>query len=105
MKKFEEKLTLLQEEEHNITEWLKENGYTTDDCIGACFGPINGHHQIRAMDFEYNGNIENLDTEELANTLAENVIDDRFYVRVSTYGDECGEAYKNLFCVEICLND
>lgn len=35
---------------------------------------------------------------------SENAIDDRFSVRVSTYDEEAGEAYKNLFCVEILLN-
>lgn len=106
---FKEKLTLLQNEEHKIGKWLKEAGYTTDEnCIGACFGPINEHHQIRAMDFEYNGNIkdlDNLDIDKLAKSIAENVIDDRFSVRVSIYDEEDGEAYKNLFCVEIWLNE
>lgn len=100
----EEKLTLLQEEEHKIGKWLKENGYTTDDCVGAGFEPINGH-QGRSMDFEYNGNVEDLDVDKLATAIAENVIDDRFSVRVSTYNEEDGEAYKNLFCVEIWLNE
>lgn len=105
MKKFEKKLTLLQEEEHKIGKWLKESGYTTDEyCIGAGFEPIDGH-QGRAADFECNRNVEDLDVDKLATAIAENVIDDRFSVRVSTYGDECGEAYKNLFCVEIWLNE
>ena len=102
---FEEKLTLLQEEEHKIGKWLKENGYTTDeDCVGAGFEPIEGH-QGRAMDFEYNGNIDDLDVDKLATAIAENVIDDRFSVRVSTYNEKAGEAYKNLFCVEIWLDE
>ena len=96
----EEKLTLLQEEEHKIGKWLKENGYTTDDCIGAGFEPIY-NHQGRAIDFEYNGNIEDLDVDKLATVIADNVIDDRFSVRVSTYGEE---EYRNTFCVEIWLN-
>lgn len=105
MKKFEEKLTLLQEEEHKIGKWLKESGYTTDEyCIGAGFEPIDGH-QGRAMDFEYNGDIEELDVDILSTSIAENVIDDRFSVRVSVYDEEDGEAYKNLFCVEIWLNE
>ena len=105
MKKIEEKLTLLQEEEHKIGKWLKESGYTTDEyCIGAGFEPIDGH-QGRAMDFEYNGDIEELDVDILATSIAENVIDDRFSVRVSVYDEEDGEAYKNLFCVEIWLNE
>lgn len=105
MKKFEEKLTLLQEEEHKIGKWLKESGYTTDEyCIGAGFEPVEGH-QGRAMDFEYNGDIEELDVDILATSIAENVIDDRFSVRVFVYDEECGEAYKNLFCVEIWLNE
>lgn len=105
MKKFEEKLTLLQEEEHKIGKWLKESGYTADEyCIGAGFEPVEGH-QGRAMDFEYNGNIEELDVDTLVTSIAENVIDDRFSVRVSVYDEEDGEAYKNLFCVEIWLND
>lgn len=101
---FEDKLTLLQEEEHKIEKWLKEAGYTTDDCIGVGFEPIDGH-QGRAMDFEYNGNIEDLDVDKLATFIAENVIDDRFSVRVSTYNEKAGEAYRNLFCVEIWLNE
>ena len=103
---FKDKLTLLQEEEHKIGKWLKEAGYTADEyCIGSSFGPINGNHQIRAMDFEYNGAIDELDVDKLATSIAENVIDDRFSVRVSVYDKEYGEAYKNLFCVEIWLND
>lgn len=91
-------------EEHKIGKWLKEASYTTDEnCIGACFGPINEHHQIRAMDFEYNGNIKDLDIDRLAKSIAENVIDDRFSVRVSIY-DEEDEGHKNMFCVEIWLN-
>lgn len=106
MKKFEEKLTLLQEEEHKIGKWLKESGYTADEyCIGSSFGPVNGHHQIRSMDFEYNGDIEELDVDKLATAIAENVIDDRFSVRVFVYDEECGEAYENVFCVEIWLNE
>lgn len=102
---FKDELTLLQEEEYKITKWLKANGYTTDNCIGSSFGPINGHHQTRAMDFDYNGDIEELDVDKLATSIAENVIDDKFSVRVSVYDDEYGEAYKNLFCVEIWLNE
>lgn len=102
MKKFEEKLTLLQEE-RKIERWLKEAGYT-DGCIGAGFEPIDGH-QGRAIDFEYNGNIDELDVDELATAIAENVIDDIFYVRVFIYDEEDGEAYKNLFCVEVWLNE
>lgn len=101
---FEEKLTLLQEEEHKIEEWLREAGYTTYECIGAAFGPVEGHLG-RAMDFEYNGDIEQLDVDELATVIAENVIDDRFSVRVFTYDEEDGEVYKNLFCVEVWLNE
>lgn len=102
---FEEKLTLLQEEEHKIGKWLKESGYTTEEyCIGAGFEPVDGH-QGRAADFECNGNVEDLDVDKLATAIAENVIDDRFSVRVFVYDEECGEAYKNLFCVEIWLND
>lgn len=105
MKKFEKKLTLLQEEGHKIEKWLKEAGYTSDEyCVGAGFEPIDGH-QGRAMDFEYNGNIDELDVDKLATSIAENVIDDRFFVRVSVYDEECGEAYKNLFCVEIWLDE
>ena len=101
---FKEKLTLLQEEEQKIEKWLKEASYTTDDCIGAGFEPVEGH-QGRAMDFEYNGNINELDIDRLATAIAENVIDDRFSVRVFIYGKEDGEAYKNLFCVEVWLNE
>ena len=99
-----EDLTLLQEEEHKIEKWLKEAGYTKDECIGAGFEQIEGH-QGRVMDFEYNGDIEELDVEELAVSIAENVIDDRFYVRVSLYDEEDGEAYRDLFCVEIWLDE
>ena len=99
----DEDLTLLQKEEHKIEEWLKENGYA-DECVDACFEPIEGH-QGRGMDFEYNGNVGDLDVDELATAIADNVIDDRFSVRVFTYDEEDGEAYKNLFCVEICLNE
>ena len=102
---FEEKLTLLQEEEHKIGKWLKENGYTAYEyCIGAGFEPVEGH-QGRAIDFKYNKNIEDLDVDILATSIAENVIDDRFSVRVFAYDEEEGEAYKNLFCVEIWLNE
>lgn len=104
---FKEKLTLLLEEEYKITKWLKEAGYTTDDCMGAGFEPVEGH-QGRAMDFEYNGNIDEideLDIDRLATAIAENVIDDRFSVRVFVYDKEDGEAYENQFCVEIWLNE
>ena len=101
---FEEKLTLLQKEEHKIEKWLKKNGYTTDECIGAAFEPVEGR-QGRCMDFEYNGNVDRLDVNRLATVIANNVIDDRFSVRVFVYDDEAGEAYKNLFCVEIWLDD
>lgn len=100
-------LTLLQEEEHKITDWLKENGYT-DGCLGAAFIPIECH-QGRYMDFEYNGNIEDLDVEELAADITANVLDDRFSVRVSTYdgiGDKEFEIlHKYEFIVEIWLNE
>ena len=101
---FEEKLTLLQKEEHIIEKWLKENGYTTNDCVGAGFEPIDGH-QGRAMDFEYNGNIAQLDVDELADSIAENVIDDRFSVRVFVYDQEEYKDYENMFCVEIRFNE
>ena len=102
---FKDKLTLLQEEEHKIGKWLKEAGYAADEyCIGAGFEPIEGH-QGRAMDFKYNKNIEDLDIDKLATSIAENVIDDRFSVRVFVYDEKDGEAYKNLFCVEIWLNE
>jgi hypothetical protein len=99
---------VLFEQEHNISEWLKENGYTDEDCIGACFEPIDGH-KGREMDFEYKGNIDDLDINKLSAAIAENVIDDRFSVRVSVYDEEDdeedGEANKNLFCVEVWLDD
>lgn len=97
-----ERLTLLQEEGHKVEEWLKENGYA-DGCVGAAFepSPIN-NNQGRAIDFEYNGNIEDLDVEELATDIAENVIDDRFSVRVFLYDEE---ERRNVFCVEIWLNE
>lgn len=101
---FEEKLTLLQKEELKIEKWLKENGYTNEDCIGAGFEPIE-EHQGRAMDFEYNGNITQLDVDELADSIAENVIDDRFSVRVFVYDQEEYKDYENMFCVEIWLNE
>lgn len=102
---FEEKLTLLQKEGHKIEKWLKEAGYAKD-FVGAGFEPIDGH-QGRAMDFEYNGDIDELDgldIDRLAKSIAENVIDDRFFVRVSTYNEKAGEKYKNTFCVEIWLD-
>lgn len=99
----EEKMTLLQEEEHKIEKWLKEAGYAKE-CIGAGFERF-GRHQGRAMDFEYNGDIKELDTEKLVADISEKVIDDRFSVRVFTYDEEDGEEYKNLFCVEIRLDE
>lgn len=97
---FEEKLSLLQEEEYKIEKWLKENGYTNEECIGAGFEPINGH-QGRVMDFEYTKNIKDLNINKLATEISENVIDDRFSVRVSIYDEK---EYKNIFCVELWLN-
>lgn len=98
---------LLQEAEIFIEKWLKEAGYT-DGCVGARFVPVEGH-QGRAIDFEYNGNIEDLDTEKLAASIAENVIDDRFSVRVFLYDKDDDVEYKilhkNIFCVEIWLNE
>lgn len=100
-------LTLLQKEGLEIEKWLKEAGYT-DGYIAAVYVPIEGH-QGRAMDFEYNGNIEDLDVGKLAASIAENVIDDRFSVRVSIYDKdddvELEILYKDVFCVEIWLND
>lgn len=105
-KDFEKQLTLLQEAGDKIEKWLKEVG-VSDEWIGAGFEPIEGH-QGRSMDFEYKGNVKYLDVDALAADIAEKVIDDRFYVRVSTCDDEdvdeCGEEYKNLFCVEIWLD-
>ena len=100
---FEKQLALLQEEGNKIEEWLKEAG-VSGECMGAGFEPVDGH-QGRAMDFEYNGCVEYLDTDALAASIAENVIDDRFCVRVSTYGEEDGEEHKNLFCVEVWLDE
>lgn len=100
---FEKQLTLLQEEGNKIEKWLKEAG-VSDECIGAGFEPIDGH-QGRFMDFEYKGNVEYLDTDALAASIAEDVIDDRFSVRVFIYDEEAGEEYKNLFCVEIWLDE
>ena len=98
-------IEMLQEEEQKIEDWLKEEGYTTDGCIDAGFEPIEGH-QGRVMSFEYNGNIEEFDVDALAASIVvENVIDDRFSVRVFVYDDEDGEEYKNMFCVEIWLNE
>ena len=103
-KDFEKQLKLLQEEENKIEKWLKEEG-VAEECVGTCFGPIGDIHQVRAMDFEYKGNVEYLDTEALAASIAENVIDDRFSVRVFIYDEEDGEEYKNLFCVEVRLDE
>lgn len=97
---FEEQLTLLQNEGLKIGKWLKEAN-VADECIGATFERIDGH-QGRSIDFEYNGNAEYLDVDALATSIAENVIDDRFYVRVSTYNEE---EYKNAFCVEVWLDN
>ena len=99
---FEKQLILLQEEGIKIEKWLKEVN-VADEYIGAAFEPINGH-QGRALDFEYIGNVEYLDNIALATSIAENVIDDRFSVRVFIYNEEDREEYKNLFCVEIWLN-
>lgn len=96
-------ITLLQNVGHKIEKWLKENSYT-DECIGTCFGPID-ERPCRAMDFVYKGNIDDLDVDKLSKSIAENVIDERFSVRVSIYDEEDGEEYKDLFCVEVCLND
>lgn len=95
---FEKQLTILQEEENKIEKWLKESNVAYE-CVGAGFEPIEGH-QGRSMDFECIGNVEYLDVNALSESIAENVIDDRFYVRVSTYDDE-----ENLFCVEIWLDE
>lgn len=100
---FEKQLTLLQEECNKIEEWLKEAG-VSGECMGAGFEPIDGH-QGRVMDFEYIGNVEYLDTNALAASIAEDAIDDRFSVRVFTYGEDAGEEYKNLFCVEVWLDE
>lgn len=100
---FEKQLTLLQEEGNKIEKWLKESNVAYE-CVGAGFEPIEGH-QGRSMDFECIGNVEYLDVNALSESIAENVIDDRFYVRVSTYDDEDGEEYENLFCVEIWLDE
>lgn len=101
-------LTLLQEAEIFIEKWLKEAGYT-DGCFRAGCNTIIEGHQGRAIDFEYNGNIEDLDVEKLAADIAENVIDDRFSVRVFLYDKENDEErkilYKDVFCVEIWLNE
>lgn len=98
---FDGKLPLLQEEEHKIEKWLKEASYV-NEYVGAGFEPIDGH-QGRAMDFEYNGNVDELDVDKLATAIAENAIDDRFSVRVFVY-DEEDEGHKNMFCVEVWLN-
>lgn len=102
------KLTSLQEAEIFIEKWLKENGYT-DGCFRAGCKTIIEGHQGRAIDFEYNGNIDELDVDKLAADIAENVIDDRFSVRVFIYDKENDEErkilYKDVFCVNIWLND
>ncbi len=99
---YEKELILLKEEEQNIEKWLRESGYT-DGILGANFESIDGH-LYREMDFEYNGNIEELDVDKLAAAIAENVIDERFSVRVSTYDEYAGEVNSTVFCVEIWLN-
>ena len=102
MNDFEKQLTLLQEEGLKVEKWLKEAN-VADECIGVGFEPIDGH-QGRSMDFKYNGNVEYLDVNALAASISENVIDDRFYVRVFTYGPEDSGEYKNLFCVEVWID-
>ena len=97
---FEEQLTLLQNEGLKIEKWLKEVN-VADERIGAVFDHIDGHQCI-SIDFEYIGNAEYLDVDALATSIAENVVDDRFYVRVSTYNEE---EYKNAFCVEVWLDN
>lgn len=101
-KDFEKQQTLLLEADTKIEKWLKEAG-VADEWTGAGFEPIEGH-QGRAMDFEYKGNVEYLDVNALAASIAEDVIDDRFSVRVFIYDEEAGEEYKNLFCVEVWLD-
>ena len=97
---FEEQLVLLQNEGLKIEKWLKEAN-VADERISAVIDHIDGHQCI-SIDFEYNGNAEYLDVDALATSIAENVIDDRFYVRVSTYNEE---EYKNAFCVEVWLDN
>lgn len=101
-------LTLLKEAEISIEKWLKENGYT-DGCFRAGCETIIEGHQGRTIDFEYNGNIDELDVNKLAADIAENVIDDRFSVRVFIYDKENDEErkilYKDVFCIEIWLNE
>lgn len=100
----EENMTLLFEVEKEISKWLKDNSYTNDESVGGGFEPIEGY-QGRSIDYEYNGNIEDLDVEDLSYKLSL-VIDNRFSVKVSTYkDDDLNEAYKNLFCVEVVIND
>ena len=99
-KGFEEQLTLLQNEGLKIEKWLKEVN-VAGERISAIIDHIDGHQCI-SIDFEYIGNAEYLDVDALATSIAENVIDDRFYVRVSTYNEE---EYKNAFCVEVWLDN
>ena len=101
---FEEQMEELQGVEKEVESWLKKNGFTEEDCIDAGFEPIEGH-QGRAMDFEYNGDIRKIDVDVIAKALAEEVIEDTFSVRVFTYDEESGDAYKNLFCVEVWFTD
>lgn len=97
-------IALLQNVGHKIEKWLKENNYS-DECISTCCGPLD-EHLCRAMDFEYNGNVDDLDVDKLSASIAENVIDDRFSVRVSTYKEEyVAEGYENMFCVEVWFNN
>lgn len=100
---FEKQLILLQEEGIKIEKWLKEIN-VADEYIGAAFEYIDGH-QGRALVFEYKWNVEYLDVNALATSIAENVIDNRFSVSVFIYNEEDREEYKNLFCVEIWLNE
>ena len=82
-------MDLLQNEGLKIEKWLKEVD-VADECICARFESVESH-QGRSMDFRYKGNVEYLDVDALAASIAENVIDDKFYVRVFTYSEDMVE--------------
>ena len=99
---FIKQVALLIEADNKIEKWFKEDGVLAE-WTGAGIEPIDGH-QGRVIDFEYKGNVKYLDVDALAESIAENAIDDRFSVRVFTYDEYAGEECKNMFCVEVWLD-
>lgn len=95
----EYKLSFLQEEGNKIEKQLIETGFAK--CIGASFEPVNGH-QGRVMDFEFNGNIKDLDEITLLDKLSKWVVSRDLGVNVDKYDDE---EHRNMFSVTIWFLD